>query len=158
MIEKFKFGCFKNVIEKLAKKKFFYHLFEDLPMFFNRWTQLMYVGTLEILESRLVRILSNLISFISHLYFSYYISDHLPRYLWGPPPPYSQPPSIENIREASEINADLDISGSAITGNNNPTGNTDLSGNTSGNGCPLSLPVQPNSGPASVSGSARTTR
>lgn len=29
-------------------------------------------------------------------------SDHLPRYLWGPPPPYSQPPSIENIREASE--------------------------------------------------------
>jgi hypothetical protein len=29
-------------------------------------------------------------------------SDHLPRYLWGPPPPYSQPPSIENIREAAE--------------------------------------------------------
>ena len=28
-------------------------------------------------------------------------SDHLPRYLWGPPPPYSQPPSIENIREAT---------------------------------------------------------
>ena len=118
----------------------------------------MYVGTLEILESRLVLILSNFIAFISHLYFSYYISDHLPRYLWGPPPPYSQPPSIENIREASEINADLDISGSAITGNNNPTGNPDLSGNISGNGCPLSLPVQPNSGPASVSGSARTTR
>ena len=82
----------------------------------------------------------------------------MPRYLWGPPPPYSQPPSIENIREASEINADLDISGSAITGNNNPTGNPDLSGNISGNGCPLSLPVQPNSGPSSVSGSARTTR
>ena len=78
----------------------------------------------------------------------------MPRYLWGPPPPYSQPPSIENIREASEINADLDISGSVTTGNNNPTGNPDLSGN----GCPLSLPVQPNSGPASVSGSARTTR
>ena len=106
------------------------------------------------LESRLVLILSNFIWFISKLYFSYHISDHLPRYLWGPPPPYSQPPSIENIREASEINADLEISGSAITGNNNPTGNPDSTGNS----CPLSLPVQPNSGPASVSGSARTTR
>ena len=32
-------------------------------------------------------------------------SDHLPRYLWGPPPPYSQPPSIENIREATSEEA-----------------------------------------------------
>ena len=31
------------------------------------------------------------------------LADHLPRYLWGPPPPYSQPPSIENIREATEV-------------------------------------------------------
>ena len=30
------------------------------------------------------------------------LSDHLPRYLWGPPPPYSQPPSIENIQAATE--------------------------------------------------------
>ena len=40
VIEKFRFGCFKKVIEKLAKMKFFYHLFENLAMFFNRWTQL----------------------------------------------------------------------------------------------------------------------
>ena len=26
----------------------------------------------------------------------------MPRYLWGPPPPYSQPPSIENIQAATE--------------------------------------------------------
>ena len=31
----------------------------------------------------------------------YALPDQLPRYLWGPPPPYSQPPSLENIREAA---------------------------------------------------------
>ena len=78
------------------------------------------------------------------------LSDHLPRYLWGPPPPYSQPPSIENIREASENTSDIT---SSVT-NNNPSGNSELS--TSGG--TVSLPVQVISGPASVSGSARTTR
>ena len=76
----------------------------------------------------------------------------MPRYLWGPPPPYSQPPSIENIREASENTSEV-VTNSNPSG---PTSGSDLvtSGSISGN----TLVQSANNNNNTASGSARTTR
>lgn len=51
-----------------------------------------------------------------HNILSAMCSSNLPRYMWGPPPPYSQPTSLDNVN--SEESAPNNISTSAIPENN----------------------------------------
>ena len=70
-------------------------------------------------------------------------SDHLPRYLWGPPPPYSQPPSIENIREAASSDEAPNLSRGLEVANQSQTVATSTV--TSTNQVKISsLPIYPN--------------
>ena len=48
----------------------------------------------------------------------YALPEQLPRYLWGPPPPYSQPPSLENIREAAATTSTQNL----VTNSSNASG------------------------------------
>ena len=50
-------------------------------------------------------------------------ADHLPRYLWGPPPPYSQPPSLENIQAATEPSSQSPVITHANTSSTATTNN-----------------------------------
>jgi len=47
----------------------------------------------------------------------YALPDQLPRYLWGPPPPYSQPPSLENIREAASATSTSNLAAASSGAN-----------------------------------------
>ena len=57
----------------------------------------------------------------------YALPDQLPRYLWGPPPPYSQPPSLENIREAASVTSSSNLASAVVT--SGPTSPTSTLGN-----------------------------